>query len=482
MKVKPSKYYFNNKCILLIILSIYIFNINAQNNSFIVKLKDAWVAWDIKEDSKGGFIASIGSYCYRYSSSGDLLWKIKTGGNIDLFTAKDKNKFFTFGGGESTVGSFDLGVYNLNGKILSYNYRNPINETQTIWDFVFDSAKSQFVVCGWRYFIKSDHKKNYWIAGVDLNGKILWEQNLTDLNHSRYFRRIFKNNKTGGYFLLGNDEKVYGRHELFNVDSAGRFVNRAPIEPQPVSEINAEANYGFGELFPYKNNQFVASMSVYGSKIPETKWGAYWYIYNFDGTLLERMKYAPENTDGAGEISKIKNNKYAGLSYNAITGKNELVKLDSNLTEIYRHNLYSNNGPNEAVYIKKIYPSRDGGYYGIAEGDIAPNGWSNPTEHWVYIFKTDSLGNIKPTPEYSEKLQPCMLQPNPAMGKVRIAIPYYYGTIQAQFYTLQGQMMLEQTKNEADNFDIRSLSAGIYVVHAKITETGEVRKMKLVVQ
>jgi len=472
MKVKPSKYYFNNKCILLIILSIYIFNINAQNNSFIVKLKDAWVAWDIKEDSKGGFIASIGSYCYRYSSSGDLLWKIKTGGNIDLFTAKDKNKFFTFGGGESTVGSFDLGVYNLNGKILSYNYRNPINETQTIWDFVFDSAKSQFVVCGWRYFIKSDHKKNYWIAGVDLNGKILWEQNLTDLNHSRYFRRIFKNNKTGGYFLLGNDEKVYGRHELFNVDSVGRFVDRYPIEPSPCQDKPSYYDYIINDISPFHDSLFIASISVLTYCNPTPEDGSYYYVYNCKGKLINRIKHFWVS-------DFVKETPDKGI---LLGGGNFIAKLDANLNYLWSKEIYANYPPNEAVDIKKIYPSRDGGFYGIAEGDIAPNGWSNPTEHWVYIFKTDSLGNIKPTPEYSEKLQPCMLQPNPAMGKVRIAIPYYYGTIQAQFYTMQGQMMLEQTQNEADNFDIRSLSAGIYVVHAKITETGEVRKMKLVVQ
>ncbi len=134
----------------------------------------------------------------------------------------------------------------------------------------------------------------------------------------------------------------------------------------------------------------------------------------------------------------------------------------------------------EAVEIKKIAQSADGGYYGIADGyRILTNGdW----QYIVYIFKTDSLGKINPTEEYSEKKEPMMLQPNPANDKVRIAIPYYYyGSIYARFYDVRGVLVFEKTQDEQVPFDISSLASGLYLVKARIEETGETRTMKLVI-
>jgi len=455
-----------------IILFVCFSKTNAQNNTFLLKLKDYDNAKDIQEDDKGCLVAGVYADFIKINPNGRILWQTRWDIIQKIICFTDTNEITCFGAGIPLVGSFEYIKLNLKGKIKSTILEDPENETHGVWDAIYDSARKQFVVCGWRYFIKSNQYKNYWIAGVDVNGKILWEQNLTDLNHSRYFRRIFKNNKTGGYFLLGNDEKVYGRHELFNVDSVGRFVDRYPIEPSPCQDKPSYYDYIINDISPFHDSLFIASISVLTYCNPTPEDGSYYYVYNCKGKLINRIKHFWVS-------DFVKETPDKGI---LLGGGNFIAKLDANLNYLWSKEIYANYPPNEAVDIKKIYPSRDGGFYGIAEGDIAPNGWSNPTEHWVYIFKTDSLGNIKPTPEYSEKLQLCMLQPNPAMGKVRIAIPYYYGTIQAQFYTMQGQMMLEQTQNEADNFDIRSLSAGIYVVHAKITETGEVRKMKLVVQ
>jgi hypothetical protein len=75
-----------------------------------------------------------------------------------------------------------------------------------------------------------------------------------------------------------------------------------------------------------------------------------------------------------------------------------------------------------------------------------------------------------------------MLQPNPAKNKVRIAIPYYYGTIEASFYNLQGQFIESQTLVESGFFDISRLSPGIYFVKGRNIETNETRTMKLVVK
>jgi hypothetical protein len=101
-----------------------------------------------------------------------------------------------------------------------------------------------------------------------------------------------------------------------------------------------------------------------------------------------------------------------------------------------------------SVGIVEIGQSRDGGYYGIASGEdyVNPGIW--PDSYLLYIFKTDALGQIHQTEEYSEKKQPVMLQPNPALDKVRIVIPYYYGRVYAQFYNMQGVMVFEKTQEE----------------------------------
>jgi hypothetical protein len=75
-----------------------------------------------------------------------------------------------------------------------------------------------------------------------------------------------------------------------------------------------------------------------------------------------------------------------------------------------------------------------------------------------------------------------MLQSNPAGNKVRIAIPYYYGSIYARSYDMHGVLVFEKTQDEQVPFDISSLTSGMYIVKARIQETGETRTMKLVVQ
>jgi hypothetical protein len=156
-------------------------------------------------------------------------------------------------------------------------------------------------------------------------------------------------------------------------------------------------------------------------------------------------------------------------------GSSWLLRYDSNFKLMWKRNIFQEH-TSQYLEIREVYQSRDGGYYGVAFGQT-----NIPFAHYAYAFKTDSLGRIFNNAGYSEWKQPMMLQPNPAHGKVRIAIPWYYGSIEAEFYNLQGQLILTQTHNEQDAFDISGLSAGVYVVKARNPSTGETRNMKLVV-
>jgi hypothetical protein len=46
---------------------------------------------------------------------------------------------------------------------------------------------------------------------------------------------------------------------------------------------------------------------------------------------------------------------------------------------------------------------------------------------------------------------------------------------------MQGQFLFESNQSEQDNIDISSLSPGIYIVKAKVEETGQERTMRLFV-
>jgi len=74
-----------------------------------------------------------------------------------------------------------------------------------------------------------------------------------------------------------------------------------------------------------------------------------------------------------------------------------------------------------------------------------------------------------------------MLIPNPASKNVRIAIPYYYGRIEAKFYDMQGKFIFKESRNDTEPFDISVLHSGLYMVEAVNLETQASRKMKLVV-
>ena len=100
----------------------------------------------------------------------------------------------------------------------------------------------------------------------------------------------------------------------------------------------------------------------------------------------------------------------------------------------------------------------------------------------VFVFKTDSEGLIHPQNKYSEWDQPLMLIPNPASQKVRIAIPYFYGQIQARFFDAKGNFISQQTHFDTELFDIQHLSPGMYFVQAVNLNTQESRTLKLVVE
>lgn len=411
-------------------------------------------------------MALAGGYLNRLSPYGKLLDRTWRNYLYFLDTLAGTEDYVCLGVSED-VGGIAMERVDAKLKIKwgSYRYPSDKDTAEGIWDYVFDNLRQQFVVAGPRSKIGSN-KYQYWIAGVDVSGKIQWEKYWADSGQSRYFSRIFKNKATGGYLLLTDDEVISDRHEFMNVDSMGNEISRAPMESNPCDNNSL---YISG-MSAYSDSEVVAS--VY--KVSGCDYGTYINVYNLLGQLKRRIDTYPYSSS----IYVTNDKTFVMLSGNRLL----FVYTQQSVSMVVKE-IISVNSAKETITIKTIKQSRDGGFYGIAEGEIAPNGWSDPLrENWIYIFKTDSLGNIYNEEEYSEKGQACMLQPNPAGDKVRVAIPYYYGDVHAAFYTLQGQMIFEDTQNEKEYVNISRLAPGVYIVQAKVLETGAMRTMKLVVE
>jgi hypothetical protein len=386
---------------------------------------------------------------------GKVLWET---GDINIFkgAVMPDSQSYIFAKLGSDDGGFSMIALDYRGQLKWFvNEDHSSRILSTINDFVIDSVRKQFVVVGEKGKIGDYKNSYYWIAGVDYLGKILWENSWRDSSESRWFSKVFKNSKTGGYIVLTNDNKFDRRHELMNLDSLGKLTKRAPIEPNPANGLK---NYDYVLL----NIDRIDDSTFFATVVEDPTNESYIYKYNRD--LIPVVKYKSY----AAGFSRVTSEKYIAWA------NNQIGCLDKDHNYIFIKEVYPLKDE-ENIIIHKLIPSRDGGFIGLAGGS---NSLTN--KNYQFVFKTDSLGNFSTSNVNTEKNQSIMIQPNPAQEYIRIAIPYYFGNIIAKFYNIQGKFLFEERQNEQDQFDISRLASGIYLVDAILIETGEIRRMKLI--
>jgi hypothetical protein len=474
MKKSLQSYWFTKVLVLAFMLSIGLVKTNAQH-TFLVKI-GTWGGYfpNVFEDEKGCILAKYDFGLTRISPNGSILWKTRDKNLLSGACIRD-SQYYVFPALDSEMGGFRFQAIDYKGRTVWMERENFAEvRMRTINDFIIDSARRQYIVVGDRGKVGDLKNMYYWIAGLDYRGHIRWEREWRDSGESRYFIKILKNKKTGGYMLLTQDVKDQSRKELFNVDTAGKLIERnfpepkiCKGEPYDTYWISADGFCEFGEGF-----LGIIGLSI-GSSCTKIESGAYFYLYDYNGKVVERKRMTEENAiDG---ISLLPNGDVLGFYWDSILRTS--IKVLNNKLETKWQAIIPNLPTSDVITGYHLTYSRDGGFIGI----VSENAFLT-NEYFAYVFKTDSLGNINPTEEYKEKQQPVMLQPNPANNQVRIAIPYYYGTVTVEFYTMLGEFLFNKNKSEQDMYDISSLSPGMYIVNARIEETGELRTMRLIVQ
>lgn len=474
------KYWFNKFLIIFIIFCSNLIKVNAQN-TFFIKIPAPGGAFqpNVFEDEKGCIIAQFGFGLTRITANGRILWSTKPINSIKSVCIRDSQYYF-YSAMATEMGGFAVKAIDYKGKIkwIKYEEINQYTRLRTIWDFIIDSSRHQYIVAGERGYV-SGKSNYYWIAGLDYSGNIIWEHEWGDSGESRTYTKILKNKKTGGYMLLTRDVHNHDKKELFSVDSMGRLLTRNTLVPEICSPDNPNKYVLDNSEFCEFENGFLASLYILSSSnCKQLEWGVYFFIFDYNGKITDIIPLTEENS--LSYFEPLNNGDILGyysildtISDKYLIG---IKVLDKNLEPKFRKIIPDLIKENEMITDMKITKSRDGGYIGIASGENTAN------ENFVYVFKTDSLGNINPKEEYTEKMQPVMLQPNPATNNVRIAIPYYFGKVKTEFYNIHGVLLFYKTQDESEMFDISTLAPGIYIVKAILEETKENRTMRLIVK
>jgi hypothetical protein len=434
----------------------------SQQNTFSRVYKN-YGSTDIQEDDKNGYLLTMNNAnsIFRINSDGDVLWSKEISNVMSILrTENHSSKSYLFG-------SEDVSVIDNRGNYLLNKFKSQFKDSsQCLYDVVYNQERKEFVVAGGRWEIGCGTPVHFWIACVDLFGKLKWEKTWYDKDQSRFFQRIFPIKNTGGYLMLGTDWDNSEYWDITTIDSLGNIKTR--------HYVDGHWNYGrwdysvtVYDIAPYKDSLFL--LSIY-QPAPKSEFS--YFVVNQQGVRVKQIRNKPL----CRHHLPLKNGNI--LLYEG----DFLAMLDSNFNFIWKREKIFGNYPNHDITIVKMKQSKDGGFYGIANGtSILPDG--DYDSDLVFAFKTDTLGLIyENKPAKTEWDAPMMLQPNPAKNKVRITIPYYHGTIEALFYNLQGQFVESQTLLESELFDISRLSPGIYFVKGRNIETNETRTMKLVVK
>ena len=448
----------------MVFMHLCLANSQAQVHTFLYTYQD-YLPIDIAEDSKYGYLYLSNYDNIRIDKYGNKLWTKPLGLNVIRQTEKDSNCYFQFGVA-TEAGGFAFNKIDYKGNLLEENHiwTTVKNDSQiTPWDVIYDANRDQFIACGLKnkYLARNCQ---FWIAGFDKHGKILWQNSWSEpTQKSAYFKRILPNKATGGYLLLGNsfDDDEYS--VIFTTDSLGKFKTRNNIDScyEAVKWIYIMQVF---DIKPYSDSFFL--LSSYRADCNSER---NYYILDKYGKVVRKI------------VTEFVSSLFLPLKNGNIlvSGGNALVMLDSNFKVVWIQDKMFGEHPNHDLEMRNIHQSSDGGFYGIAAGES--HDW-DPDKDLTFVFKTDSLGNIYNREKYSEWDQAMMLIPNPASKNVRIAIPYYYGRIEAKFYDIQGKFIFKETHNDTEPFDISALKSGLYMVEAINLETQASRKMKLVVE
>jgi hypothetical protein len=448
----------------MVFMYLCLANSQAQVHTFVHTYQD-WGSLDITEDKKNGYLFANGLNSVRIDRYGNKLWTQQLACDMLRQTDEDSNCFFQFGSA-TEMGGFYFNKIDYQGNVLEENFIATLvkNDSQiTPRDVIYDVKRDQFIVCGIknRYLARNCQ---FWIAGFDKHGKIVWQNTWSDpVQKSAYFKRILPNKATGGFLLLGNSFDDDDYSEIFTTDSMGRLKSRYFVD----SCYHAAGLINRIEVFDiktYRDSLFLLSSyrTYCNSEIA-------YYVLNKHGKAIRKIV----TPNVSPMFLPLKNGNVLGA------GGAGLIMLDTNFNIIWIREKIFGEHTDYGYEMRKIYQSQDGGFYGIVDG-LKYHIPDNETS-LVFVFKTDSLGNIYNREKYSEWDQSMMLIPNPASKNVRIAIPYYYGRIEAKFYDIQGKFIFKQTRNDTDPFDISALQSGLYMVEAINLETQASRKMKLVV-
>ncbi len=462
MQKKLTSNFWSNKLKLIYVLVFHLCSgfSQAQVNTFVYTYKD-WGCWDIVEDTKNGYLFNIYGKVNRIDKFGNKIFDFYDAGAWIIRQVKeDSNSYYLFGNAVD-VGGFGFHKIDYSGNLLEENYiyaENDHDSTVTPMDVFYDEKRGQFIVCGSKSVLYST-KTHFWIAGVDKKGKIIWQNSFFDKGKHRYFSRILPNKSTGGYLLLGNENYTTEYSEIFTTDSLGQLLTRHFLDSCYVSTFLTHLMQII-DLYPYRDSLFLISGRT------KCNWELNYYVVDKQGKPKQKIQ---SSYFGEFHLNLDNGNLLIAIG-------DHLALLDQNFNLIWhRQKLF---GEHKDMYyeMRKIQKSKDGGFYGIAEGI------SNNNNNLVFVFKTDSEGLIHPQNKYSEWDQPLMLIPNPASQKVRIAIPYFYGQIQARFFDAKGNFISQQTHFDTELFDIQHLSPGMYFVQAVNLNTQESRTLKLVVE
>jgi hypothetical protein len=469
----PKIFWLNKFLIAIFMLCVCISNASAQH-SFIIKIPSISGYFpDVFEDEKNCIVATYNYRITRISPNGRKLWQNKNTFFYKGICNKDSQNY-VYSAFNSEAGGFQFLAIDYSGNI-KWLQKESLSEIKlrTIFDYIIDSSKKQYVVVGNRGIVGDLENRSYWIAGLDYSGHIKWEREWKDSGKSRYLVRILQNKKTNGFMLITQDAIKSEENEFFSVDSIGQLLERNVFEPELCKDDPSHVYKLDPDDFYAYNDGFLGLVSLsVDSKCSSRESGGYFYIYNYNGKLIERKQMSFDNA--IGQITVLPNGDLLGYYFDTLNRPGIRI-LENNFNKKWEK-LLPNLPTSEYISGLKLIKTRDGGYAGIICERVYPD-----QDYIFNIFKTDSFGNINPKNEYSEKLQPIMLQPNPATNQVRIAIPYYFGTVTARFYSINGTFLFEKTQSEQDQFDINGLSPGVYIVRAKIEETGEERTMRLFV-
>ena len=453
-------------CLLISILGCYA--VAAQNGTFITRIEVGGAGFDILEDSKGCFLVFTAGEMLRLNKSGEIISRGMSGVSHRHHYFPNDDRVFEFSSGNS----FDLDVYSLKCEFITgYPQTKLRDEIVGFYDMFYDPQRKLFIACG--FYGNKNMRYTGWVAGIDSGGNQLWTNLIPSPTNERYgVGRILPTNRRGEYVCLLEELDAGYYNELYLIDSTGNVLRKAPLDPNP-------GNNSWGKPYDLYRSTYVdednstpsftnlTDSTFVMSVIPpgKSQWDRYFYIYDQELNLKRKIK------GGGLNQTRIADNRMMGYLGNYIG------IMDSELQDIDSIIPFKDKA-GEYFDLAMVRESADGGFYGVASGYYA----SDPWKTWIIVFKTDKDGNIENKEGYSEWDQPLMLQPNPAKDEVRVAIPYYFGEVESWIFDAQGNEMLYYKHNELDPIDISALAAGVYIVHARIVETGEVRKMKLVVE